>query len=497
MSGDPPIPDLQGEAGAWLEAQSERVIETALARVFLTKGAVFKQKRAVDFDYVDFTTAEQRYAALERELDFNRATAPDIYRAVRRITRRADGGLEFDGPGELVEKVLEMRRFADDSVLSVQPDALDGEMAEALGRTIARCHADAPLRAASGLAFTVPSNANMLAGLAQAMGETACARLIAATQAEYERQQPLLDDRVRTGFSRRCHGDLHLGNILVEQGRPVLFDCIEFNDALSDIDVLYDLAFVLMDLDFRGRREPAVRILSGYLDEAARRFPASLWQGLEALPLMLSVRAAVRAHVCGHSSDPAMGRRYVEAALAHLSPPPPVLAAVGGRSGAGKSSLARRLAPALGAAPGAVVLRSDEIRKRLAGLAPAERAPPEAYSSAADAAVFDELFGVAETLLRAGRAVVLDATFLRPELRARAEAVARAAGAPFHGVWLEAPAEVLQARIAGRRGDASDADLAVLRAQLARDPGPMEWRVSAADGPAERIAAILLEALRA
>jgi aminoglycoside phosphotransferase family enzyme/predicted kinase len=474
----------EAEAAAWLEGLTGRPIITALARVFLTPELAFKQKKTVRYDYVDLSTDARRHWALERELAFNQPAAPDIYRAVRRITRRADGGLEFDGPGDLVDKVLEMRRFADDAVLSANPDALDGDMAEALGRTIARYHAEAPLRTRSGIAYTLPSNAHVLAELAPQLGEAAVAELTAATAAEYAGRRGLLEARAASGFSRRCHGDLHLGNILVEQGRPVLFDCIEFNDALSDIDVLYDLAFLLMDLDFRARRGPAVRVLSGYLDEAARRFPADLWEGLAALPLMLSVRAAVRAHVGAHSGDAALGQRYLAAALKHLSPAPPMLVAVGGRSGSGKSTVARDLAPALGAAPGAVILRSDEIRKRQAGLAPTERAPASAYTALADTAVFDEFFGLAETLLKAGRAVVLDATFLRPETRARAKAAATAAGAPFHGLWLEAPAAVLEARVAGRTGDASDADLPVLRDQLARDPGAMDWRVLDAARPA-------------
>lgn len=480
--------DLQAEAGAWLEARSERVIETALARVFLTPDAVFKQKRAVRFDYVDFTTPAQRHEALARELAFNRGTALDIYRGVRRITRAAGGGLEFDGRGELVEQVLEMRRFPDDAVLAGNPDALDGAMAETLGRTIARMHAGAPQRASSGLAYTVPSNAAVLRGLAAELGGAAVEALIGATTAEYARQRPLLEARAAGGFSRRCHGDLHLGNILVEQGRPVPFDCIEFNDALSDIDVLYDLAFLLMDLDFRGRRAAAVRVLSGYLDEAARSFSPALWEGLAALPLMLSVRAAVRAHVCAHSREAELADRYLAAAQAHLAPAAALLAAVGGLSGSGKSSLAREIAPALGAAPGAVILRSDEIRKRQAGVGPTEPAPRSAYTAEADAAVFATLFATAQALLKAGRAVVLDATFMRPELRARAAAVAAAAGVAFHGLWLEAPAEALAARVAARSGDASDADLAVLRSQLTRDLGAIHWRVLDASGPPEAIA---------
>ena len=483
-------PKSQAEAGAWLQARAERVIETALARVFLTPDAAFKQKKAVDFDYVDFTTHEQRSTALSRELEMNRAAAPDIYRGVRRITRCADGGLEFDGEGPLVDEVLEMRRFADEAVLSVTPNALTGDMAEALGRAIARFHAEAPQRSATGLGFTVPSNARVLRGLSRELGDAAVEALIATTEAEHQRLRPLLEGRTAAGFSRRCHGDLHLGNILVEQVRPVLFDCIEFNDALTDIDVLYDLAFLLMDLAFRDRREAAVRVLGGYFDEAARRFsPGLLWEGLTLLPLLLSVRAAVRAHVSGHSGDAELGRRYLAAAQAHLSPEPAQLVAMGGLSGSGKSTVARKLAPALGAAPGAVILRSDEIRKRQAGLGPTEAAPPTAYSAAADAAVFDELFSVAETLLRAGRSVVLDATFMRLELRARAEAVAAAAGAPFEGLWLQAAPAVLEARVAARQGDASDADIAVLRAQLGRDLGVMRWRVLDASRLAEEIAA--------
>ena len=486
----------QDEVAAWLAPKAERVIETALARVFLTPMAAFKQKKPVNFGYVDFSTAEKRRWALARELSFNAAAAPNLYRGVRRVTRKAGGGFEFDGPGELADEVLEMRRFADEALLAANPGAMDGEMAEALGRAIADYHAQAPRRAATGLQFTVPSNAELLAELAPRLGREAVAALIAGTDAEYARLRPLLEARAAQGFSRRCHGDLHLGNILVEQGRPVLFDCIEFNDALSDIDVLYDVAFLLMDLTFRGRAEAAVRVLGGYLDEGARRFPAEIWDGLAALPLFLSVRAAVRAHVCAHSGDPALGVRYVEAACAHLRPAPAKLVAVGGRSGSGKSSVARALAPHLGAAPGAVILRSDEIRKRLAGVGPRDPAGASAYSAQADAAVFAEMFETAGRLLRAGRSVILDATFLAAELRARAEAAATAAGVPFAGIWLDAPLETLEARIAGRQGDASDADVAVLRAQMARDEGPMSWTRMDATAPAETTARSWLEAAR-
>jgi hypothetical protein len=468
----------EAELVAWLGAPAERVVDTACAHVFLVGEAAFKIKRHADLGYVDFTTLERRLWALERELAFNKQAAPDIYRRLVPITREPGGGFAFDGGGETVDYALEMRRFADDAVLASNPERLDGEMAEALGRTIAELHASAELRPQGGVVSLA-----RLEDLKDKLDPDRVETLIALTAAEFARQQPLLAARAAQGFARRCHGDLHLGNILVEHGEPVLFDCIEFSDVLSDLDVLYDLAFLLMDLDFRGRRDAAVRVLSAYLDTAARSFPETLWEGLAALPLMLSVRAGVRAHVQAHSGDLAGARAYVEAAIAHLSPPPPQLAAVGGLSGTGKSTFARRIAPRLGASPGAVVLRTDEIRKRLTGAGPTERLRREVYTPAFYARVYDTLFAEAAAMLRAGRAVVLDATFTDPSLRDRAERLAVEARVPFSGVWLEAPAEVLEARVAGRTGDASDADVEVLHDQIRRlDRDAVRWaRVDASD----------------
>jgi aminoglycoside phosphotransferase family enzyme/predicted kinase len=480
------------EAAAWLAGRADRVIETSCAWVFLAGPAAFKIKRPVDFGFLDFTTLERRRWAIERELDFNRRTAPDIYRAVRRLTRRMDGGLELDGVGEVVEYVLEMRRFDETAVLSEHPDAVDGPLAEALGRTIARFHADAPVRpdsgGAAGLRYTIESNAEMLRELSPPLEGERIEGLIAATDEEFRRREGLLETRRSEGFARRCHGDLHLGNLLLEDGRPVLFDCIEFNDRLSEIDVQYDLAFLLMDLDIRGRRDAATRALSAYLDEAARSFPDDLWDGLAALPLMLSVRAAVRAHVSANAADARAAAAYLDAALAHLSPAPPRLTAVGGLSGTGKTGFARRIAPVLGASPGAVVMRSDEVRKRMLGRPPHETLPPEAYERSVTDRVFETLFAEAERALRAGRAVVLDATFMRPGLRERVEALGRAVGVRFDGVWLEADPGVLAARVAARSGDASDATIATLRAQLDEDLGEIGWTRLDAGGPPDAAA---------
>lgn len=450
-------------AEARLRAEAERVIETHCAVVFLSGGRARKLKKPVDLGYLDFSTLEQRRWAIGRELAFNRETAPDVYLAVA----------EVEG-----EPVLEMRRFDEASVLARAPERVDGELAETLGRTVARFHAGARVTpnggGAGNLRYVLDSNAAHVRALK--LGEARTERWVAATDAAFDACEELLEARRADGMARRCHGDLHLGNLFVEAGRPVLFDCIEFNDLLSEIDVLYDLAFLLMDLDFRGRRGAANRVLNAWLDEGARSFGEAAFTGLRALPLFLSVRAAVRCHVSGQMGDLDLAGRYLDAALAHLDAAPAALTAVGGLSGSGKTTWARSAAPQMGPSPGAVVLRSDEIRKRLWGAGPLDRLPADAYGPGESEKVYARMFHEARLCLEAGRAVVMDAVFLKPEERAQAQALAAAAGVGFEGVWLEAPAAVMQARVAGRVGDASDADVAVLQAQLARDPGAIGWR---------------------
>jgi predicted kinase len=379
-----------------------------------------------------------------------------------------------------------MRRFDSDALLSRHPEIVRGDLAEHLGRRIARYHAAAaPLPQVDGaasLAYSLDGNARELRHFAAILGEDIVDALLVELRAGFEAAAPLLDRRFRSGFGRRCHGDLHLKNIFLQGGVPVLFDCIEFDDRLSDIDVLYDLAFLLMDLEVRQQREGANRVLNGYLDEAARGLPEEMWEGLRLLPLFLAMRAGVRAHVSARMKEAEEARRYAEAARGFLAAKKPVLAAVGGLSGSGKSWFARVLAPLLGLAPGAVVLRSDEIRKRLWNVAPTVRLAPEAYSQQASAHVYAQMMKEAEAVLRSGHAVVLDAVFLKEAEREKCAALAERCGVRFAGVWLDAPGDVLRQRIGARSGDASDANVAVLEEQLARDPGPIAWRKLSATG---------------
>ncbi len=472
-----------------------RLHETPAAKVYVGPERVLKVKQPVDFGYLDFTTLAKREWAIRRELAFNRETAPDLYVAVHAIVRTPFGAFALrsadnaDDGRDVVEWALEMRAFRG-PVLADQPQRIDGALAERLGREAGRLHGRAPIcnarKGSASLDYVLASNAQQLRSLGERLDQGDVERLIARSRQAFDALAPLLDRRGQAGLVRRCHGDLHLGNIVVEQDRPLLFDCIEFNDTLSEIDVAYDIAFLLMDLGFRGRADAANRVLNAWADEAARSVGDGVWAGLALLPLCQSMRAAVRAHVSGHGGDADTAKAYVRAALAHLAPAPPKLFAVGGFSGAGKSTLARALAPALGAAPGALVLRSDEIRKRLCGAAPEDRLPPRAYGGTVGRRVFAALTEDARRAAAAGHAVIADATFLDPAHRAALAAAALAAGVRFVGLWLHAPLPMLESRVAARQRDASDATVTVLHATHAAHPHPPgDWTpIDATDGAA-------------
>lgn len=451
-----------------------RRIDTHISSIFLAGERAWKLKKAVTLPFLDFSTLESRRRACEAEIAVNRTAAADLYLGVVPVTRGADGVLTLGGSGEAVEWLVAMRRFDEDTLFDrlAASGTLDRRLLDALIEAVAAAHRAAPpvfdKGGAAGLAWTIDTNRASMLAAPVPLPQAAVDRLAAESHAWLERSTPLLEARRERGLVRRCHGDLHLGNICLFGGRPTLFDAIEFSDDIATVDVFYDLAFLLMDLDRRAGRAAAAAAMNHYLDLTGD------YEAVAALPLMLSLRAGVRAHVTATMGRTTEAESILAAAQAYLHPPPPRLVAVGGLSGSGKSRLSRRLAPFL-AAPGAVVVRSDAIRKQLLGCPLLEKLGPEGYTAEATARTFRALFETAAALLAAGQAVIADAVFARPEQRAAIAAVAAATGVRFDGLWLEAPPDIAAKRVAGRVGNASDATVEVLKKQLGYDVGAVDW----------------------
>jgi aminoglycoside phosphotransferase family enzyme/predicted kinase len=480
-------------------------IETHISRIFLSGDRALKMKRAVKLPYVDFSTPRLRLAACQKELELNSKTAPGLYLGVHRITREPDGGLAVDGGGELADAAIEMVRFDQSCLLDAMAlqGALTPQLMTTVASMIASFHAEAPLAGAqSGAANMAGVLGINEAGFATsnvfAAGETDAFNT--AFREALSRHTGLLDSRAMEGKVRRCHGDLHLRNICLLDGQPRLFDCIEFNDQIATIDVLYDLAFLLMDLWHRGFPHHANLVMNRYLDHTGDD------GGFTLLPFFMAVRAAVRAHVSATQAEEATGdasksvaeaRSYFTLALELLAQQPPRLTAIGGLSGSGKTTVAEALAAHLGPPPGARIVESDRVRKALHGVSAQTRLPPQAYKPQVSQRVYAEMASRAAMLLGAGGAVLADAVFDRDEDRARIASVASDAGVPFSGFWLDTPADLLRQRVRARSSgppDAgpSDAGVDVLEAQLARFSGDPGWRkIDAANEPGDIVRDIL------
>lgn len=479
-------------------------IDTSISVIFLAGVYAYKLRKPIKLNFLDFSTVELRRRDCEREVALNRRTAPALYLGVVPITRDDHGTLALDGAGRAVEWVVMMHRFDRAQMLDAQADrgTLTIAIIERLASDIAHFHAALPPEpdwgGAENFARTLALNDAQYRDFTDDIFTCAAIdRLSAASGKALERAARTLDGRRHAGWVRHGHGDLHLGNIYCLDGVPTPFDCIEFSDRIARVDLLYDLAFLLMDLWFRGLARHANACLNRYLVSLTPSACDATLAGLGLLPLFLSCRAGIRAFVTARTCRsqpedkalPDTARAYFSLAQQFLAPAPARLVAVGGLSGSGKSHLARALAPALGAAPGAVLLRSDEIRKQLWGCALTDRLPPEAYSSASTGKVYDTLRQRARIALQAGHSVIADAVHARPGERLALEAIAAEQAVKFDGLWLDAPEAVLSARVDARRGDASDADARVVRQQRDYRLGEIVWhKIAAAGTPDDTLA---------
>ncbi len=357
------------------ETGAVKRIDTHAAMVFLAGERAYKIKRPVKYPYLDYSTLAKREAACRTELDVNRRFAPELYLGVVPIVRRG-GRLALGGAGEPVEWAVEMRRFRETLEEAAKRDGIGDALARALGEAVAAAHRTIPVVEAApwieALGKYVDDAAEAFRGARGVVAAKDGAGLIEALRASLGRIRPLLIVRGEAGFVRRGHGDLHLRNVALIDGKPVLFDAIEFDPLIASGDVLYDLAFLLMDLVDRKFDRAANIVFNRYLLAAGME---EQLDALTALPFFLALRATIRARVAldkrklvegeerATAEDEARDYRTLAAHL--IAPPKPRLVAIGGLSGTGKSALAASLAPFLLPAPGAVHLRSDIERKRL------------------------------------------------------------------------------------------------------------------------------------
>ncbi|HEY2884617.1 MAG TPA: AAA family ATPase, partial [Rhizomicrobium sp.] len=462
------------------ETRKCRRIDTHASMVFLEKDRVLKVKRAVRLPFLDYSTLEKRKAACNEELVVNKRFAPKIYRRVAAITQ-SNNGLEIDGNGPAVDWAVEMARFDEDQTFDhlARAGKITLELADELAGIMHDAHEHAPvfhgaswLASVDGIIDRNTSTFRNEALLAPADVE----RLHEFSHQRFTECKPLMHARAEAGFVRRCHGDAHLGNIVLIEERPVLFDAIEFDPDIATTDILYDLAFPLMDLILFGLEVCASRLFNHYLQIS--------WKdnadAIRLLPLFLSMRAAIRANVLftkcrltpDSGNDAADAKAYFDLALKHLEPARPSLIAIGGMSGTGKSVLAREVAALIPPLPGAVILRSDVIRKELFGVDPLTPLPGSAYAPDVTERVYRMLVDRARQAIDQGFSVIIDAVFLRET--ERNELSAEAVNADFRPVFLTADLAVRLGRIGSRKRDASDATGEVAAGQEGYDLGRLD-----------------------
>jgi len=464
-------------------AAAPQLIETHISWVILAGEFAYKIKKPLDFGFLDFSSLAKRHHFCAEEIRLNTRLAPDIYLAVVAISGspedpRLDSSIQAAGP--VIEWAVKMRAFPADATLDREAE-VSVEQIDAIAECIADFHAgiaSAPASSTYGepdkVVEPVAANFEQLRKLLPFDRDSQLKPLLDRLQSwsknEGQRLGQFFAARKSGGFIRECHGDLHLGNIAWVDNKPLVFDALEFNSALNHIDIINEIAFLSMDLRHRGRTDLAWRLFDGYLAQTGD------FAGLQALPYYQVYRAMVRAKVTAILAAEHPEHADFNACLSYLQLADrlahdrrPALLLMHGVSGSGKTWLSQHLLQQLGG----IRLRSDVTRKRLFGLKPLQESadiPGGIYTQDASARTLATLLQDARGLLAAGFLVIVDATFIHRSWRAPFQALAAELQVNWRIVSLAAPSDVLQARIAQRQvqgTDASEAGLAVLESQLA------------------------------
>ena len=458
------------------------LVQTHISYVFLTGDYAYKLKKAVNFGFLDFSTLPQRQHFLTEEIRMNSALAPELYLEVLPITQAGDKYI-LGGDGEAVEYALKMRQFPQDNLFInlFTAGKLKIEQMEELGKIVAQFHSQAQtnehirsfgtvnkIREAFDENYQQTEKYIGMAQTQQQFDETK-----AYTDKFFAEKEALFQARIENNKIKECHGDLHLKNICLWQDKIQLFDRIEFNEPFRFVDVMYDVAFAVMDLEARDRQDFANAFLNTYLEQTGD------WLGLQVLPLYLSRQAYVRAKVTSFLlDDPGIPDKvkeeaaqtaadYYKQAWAYTQNRSSKIILMSGLSGAGKTTIAKEIARKINA----IHIRSDAVRKHLAGIPLEEKGEEKIYSAEMSQKTYDTMLSLSILLANSGFPVILDAKYDRVILRHQAIDVAQNNSIPLKIINCTAPIEVMRDRLDKRSGDISDATADLLVSQQAKAEG--------------------------
>jgi uncharacterized protein len=454
-----------------------QLIQTHVSYVLLTGDYAYKLKKPVNFGFLDFSTLEKRQHFCHEELRLNQRGAGELYLEVVPFTLEGEK-YHLGGTGEAIEYAVKMRQFPQETLFSelFASGKLEANHLEELGRVVAKYHAEAVTNdyirsfgEISQVRLAIDENYQQAAKYIGGPQTKAQFQETKQYTDNFFVQHPeLFKSRIDNNYICECHGDLHLRNIAIWHDKIMLFDCIEFNEPFRFVDVMYDVAFTVMDIEAKGRKDLGNAFLNTYVEQTGD------WEGLQVLPLYLSRQAYVRAKVSSFLLDdphiPAAVKEesaktasaYYHQAWEYTKPQQGQVILMSGLSGTGKSTTAKHLARKINA----VHLRSDAVRKHLAGIPLLEKGGNEIYTPEMTQKTYSRLLALGITLANQGWSVILDAKYDRQDLRAVAISQATEHKLPLHILNCTAPLEVLKERLLNRTGDIADATADLLASQI-------------------------------
>jgi uncharacterized protein len=455
-----------------------KLMQTHASYVLLTGDFAYKLKKPVNFGFLDYSNVAKRQHFCQEEIRLNQRGAKELYLAVVAISKQGDR-YQFGNDGEIVDYAVKMVQFPQANLLSNMFESGGIQMGdvEEMGRVIADFHAQSQTNKYISNFGTIErikeSIDDNYRQTEKYIGRAQTQQQFTETKAYTDRflseHGELFLGRIIEGFIRECHGDLHLRNICRWQGKTLLFDCIEFNEPFRFVDTMYDVAFAVMDLEARGRKDLANRFLNTYAEQTGD------WTGLQVLPMYLSRQAYVRAKVTSFLlDDPQVASvdrtaaaqtagEYYHQAWEYTRDRQGKMIVLAGLSGSGKSTLGKRIAGELGG----VHLRSDAVRKHLGGIPLSSKGDANLYTPAMTDRTYGRLLELGGKLAAQGWTVILDAKYDRRLLRAAVVDLAGDRGLPLQIIHCTAPVDVLRDRLIQRTGDIADATVDLLASQQA------------------------------